>query len=400
MNKFYISRTNSVKTLILFAMLTLASVQASADNKIHEEKFPNYFNTAFTTVINTVFGSGSGTWSAWSNSVNSTVVVVDYAQYSAPCAVKIVNYNNNLGLTTASARSTSPTIPLLGYAPSTKLELQFYVFSYEAISSANTDIGIQFYNGASNTWVDVWRLTGQQFNTQVGLNNWKKYTLNIPNAYRRNDFKYRIEGNMKPGVNGNQYIYFDDFSIATNMSLLPTDVEVSARAQGSNNLVSWTNFNEGGNRDYTIERSADGRNFSTIGSVAPQTGSGLKTYSFTDRLPLSGVNYYRIAINTLGGEKVYTTIKVVAQNTKETNASLFPNPVADFANISIPTAWQQSPVLLQIVGVDGRVVKSEQRQQAAATEWIGLQRLNPGAYRMVVRSTATGETQSISFIKK
>lgn len=400
MKNFYNSKPGTTKVLLLLAMFSLASVQTRADNKIHEEKFPNFFNTVFNTVINTVFGSGSGNWGAWSNSINSTVVVVDYAQYSAPCAVKIVNYNNNLGLTTASARATSPTIPLLGYAPSTKLELEFYVFSYEAISSPNTDIGIQFYNGASNTWVDVWRLTGQQFNSQVGLNNWKKIKLNIPAAYRRNDFKYRIEGNMKTGVNGNQYIYFDDFGINTNMSLLPTDIEVSARTQGDNNLVQWTNFNEGGNRDYSIERSADGRNFSSIGSVAAQTGSGLKTYSFIDRMPLASINYYRVAINTMGGEKVYSPIKVVAKNSKEVTLSLFPNPVTDFANIAIPASWQQSPVLLQIVGTDGRVLKSEQRSQAAATEWVGLQQLNPGAYRMVVRSTRTGETQSISFIKR
>lgn len=400
MKNFYNRITGATKVLLLLALLSLTATKANADNKIHEEKFPNFFNTVFSTVINTAFGSGSGTWGAWSNSVNSTVVVVDYAQYSAPCAVKIVNYNNNLGLTTASARATSPTIPLLGYAPSSKLELEFYVFSYEAISNTNTDIGIQFYNGASNNWVDVWRLNGQQFNTQIGLNNWKKIKLNIPAAYRRNDFKYRIEGNMKTGVNGNQYIYFDDFGITTNMSLLPTDIEVSARTQGDNNLVQWTNFNEGGNRDYSVERSADGRNFSTIGTVAAQTGSGLKTYSFTDRTPLAPINYYRVAVNTLGGEKVYSAIKVVTKNSRELTMSMFPNPVTDFANVAIPASWQQSPVLLQVVSNDGRVVKSEQRSQAAATEWVGLQQLNPGAYRMVARSTATGETQSISFIKR
>lgn len=400
MKKFY-SSAFALKTALLAILFATAMIaKADSGSKVHEEKFPTFFNTVFNTILNTVFSSGSGQWAAWSNSVNSTVVVVDYAQYSAPCAIKIVNYNNNLGLTTATARATSPVINLAPHATASELKMEFYVFSYEAVNNANSDIAVEFYNGATNTWVSMWKLTGQQFNSQVGLNNWKKLNLNIPAAYRRNDFKYRIVGNMKTGVNGNQYIYFDDFVIKSSMSLLPTDVEVSARAQGNNNLVQWTNFNEGGNRDYSIERSADGRNFSAIGTVAVQSGTGLKTYSFTDRAPLAAVNYYRIAINTMGGDKVYSTVKVVAKNNKEVSMSLFPNPVTDFANIAIPSSWQQSPILLQIVGTDGRVVKSEQRSQAAATEWVELQKLNPGAYRVVVRSTATGETQSISFIKR
>ena len=398
-NLYNIASSAKTAFFALF-MITMASANADSGTRVHEEKFPNYFNTAFNTVINTVFPSASGTWEAWSNSINSTVVVVDYAQYSAPCAVKIVNYSNCAGLTTATARSTSPVINLAPHLTAGTLFMDFYVFSYEAVSSANSNINVEFYNGASGNWVKQWGLTGAQYNAQIGLNNWKKITLNIPAAYRRADFKYRIVGNMNAGVCGNQYIYFDDFGINSSLSLLPAAISVTAREEGSSNLVQWTNFNEGGNRDYTIERSADGRNFTSVGVLPAQSGTGLKSYSFTDRAPLSVINYYRVAVNTLAGSKVYSAIKVVSKKDKGVTMALFPNPVTDFANISLPVAWQQQPVQLQVVAADGRMMKNELRNQAAATEWVELHKLVSGAYRIVVRNTATGEMQAISFVKR
>jgi Secretion system C-terminal sorting domain len=383
--------------------LILACVSFSANatgTKVHDEKFPTYFNTVFSTTINTNFAADNANWSAWSNNASATVVVVDYAQYSAPCALKMVNYATCSATSTAISRATSPVINMLAHLTAGVVEMDFYTFSYEAISTANSRIAIEFYNGATGNWVKQWDLTGTQFNTQIGLNNWKKITLNIPAAYRRADFQYRVVGTMNAGVCGNQYIYFDNFVINSSLNLLPVELEFSAREQGSQNLLQWTNFNEGGNRDYSIERSQDGRNFSAIGTVIVQSGTGSKFYSFTDRTPLAGINYYRLAVTTLSGAKVYSAVKVVSQKGTNAAAGLFPNPVADFANITIPTGWQQSSIVIQVVAADGKMMVQEQRKQSAATEWIGLQKLTAGAYRAIIRNTATGETNSISFVKR
>jgi hypothetical protein len=121
-----------------------------------------------------------------------------------------------------------------------------------------------------------------------------------------------------------------------------------------------------------------------------QGGTGSKSYSFVDRTPLAGINYYRVTVNTLSGVKVYSAVKVVSQKGNNGSIGLFPNPVADFANITVPAGWQQSPVQIQVVAADGKMVLNEQRKQAAATEWIGLQKITAGAYRVVIRNIATG----------
>ncbi len=385
----------------LFASFSMLFNTATANTIVHKEKFPSYFNTGFSTTINTTFSAESGSWGAWSNNSSATVTVVDYAQLSAPCAIKIVNYST-CGITsgTAVTRATSPVLNLAPHLTAGTLYMDLYVFSYEAINSANSSIKIEFYNGATGNWVSQWNLTGTQFNSQVGLNTWKKLTLNIPAAYRRADFRYRIVGTMNANVCGNQYIYFDDFVINSSLSLLPADVEVSARAQGNANLVQFTNFNEGGNRDYTIERSADGRSFSTLGNVAVQAGSGRKEYSFTDNNPLPGINYYRVVVNTQNGNRVYSSVKVVSRREKGAAMGLFPNPAVDFVNISVPQTWQQNTLSVQVVSADGRVVLNDMRKQATATEWVNLKTLNAGTYRLLLRNTETGEKQSISFIKQ
>lgn len=395
--------TNNCVILIasIFASVFSLLNTATANTIVHKEKFPNYFNTAFATTLNTSFASESGSWDAWSNNSSATVVVVDYAQYSAPCAVKIVNYST-CGLTsgTAITRATSPVINLAPHHNAGTLFMDLYVFSYEAFNSAGNSIRIEFYNGASGNWVSQWNLTGTQFNSQVGLNAWKKLTLNIPAAYRRTDFRYRIVGTMNANVCGNQYIYFDDFAINSSISLLPADVEVTARAQGNTNLVQFTNFNEGGNRDYTIERSADGRSFSAIGNIDVQPGSGRKEYTFTDNNPLAAINYYRVVVNTQNGNRVYSAVKVVSRREKGGVMGLFPNPATNFINMTVPQAWQQTTLAVQVVAADGRVVLTDMRKQAAGTEWVNLNTLNGGAYRLVARNTATGEIQTISFIKQ
>jgi hypothetical protein len=82
--------------------------------------------------------------------------------------------------------------------------------------------------------------------------------------------------------------------------------------QGNTALIQWTTAQEENSRDFTIERSADGKIYTVLGSVAAAGNSRVpQTYSFADNAPLTGKNYYRLKQSDLDGQFTYTAVKLL-----------------------------------------------------------------------------------------
>ncbi|MBL0136088.1 MAG: hypothetical protein IPP79_19995 [Chitinophagaceae bacterium] len=59
--------------------------------------------------------------------------------------------------------------------------------------------------------------------------------------------------------------------------------------------LEWTCSAEWNNKAFIIQRSADGRNWTSIGSTnGAIEGNFINKYHFTDMQPLKGKNYYRL----------------------------------------------------------------------------------------------------------
>jgi hypothetical protein len=92
-------------------------------------------------------------------------------------------------------------------------------------------------------------------------------------------------------------------------------------------VMTWRTASETNSDHFEIERSVDGKNWETIGS-APAANSATEQvdYNFTDYLPESGLNYYRLKMIDL--DKTYTYSYVRSVHFPEFSwAKLFPNPV-------------------------------------------------------------------------
>jgi hypothetical protein len=112
-------------------------------------------------------------------------------------------------------------------------------------------------------------------------------------------------------------------------STLPLNFSITtAVAKDKNVLVSWTVSNEINIANYSIERSADGISFSSVGNKLALGNATTASYEFTDGSPLTGVNYYRIKSIEISGEINYS--KTVNVNFKKsTNVlTISPNPVS------------------------------------------------------------------------
>ena len=117
------------------------------------------------------------------------------------------------------------------------------------------------------------------------------------------------------------------FALGFPPSPLPVKLtSFNAELEGRKVLCAWETASEINNDYFIVERSADGSNYVSIGTVK---GAGNSTYvsyySFTDEEPLSGNNYYRLKQKDFDGAFTYSETEYVYMETKVAY-TLFPNP--------------------------------------------------------------------------
>ncbi len=113
-----------------------------------------------------------------------------------------------------------------------------------------------------------------------------------------------------------------------NLVILPVNLKsFTAVKNGSQVDLTWTTASEQNNLGFEVERSANGTDFISIGSVS---GNGTTTqensYYFTDQSPLAGKNYYRLKQIDIDGKSTYSEIRSVEMDKVQQRVALFPNP--------------------------------------------------------------------------
>lgn len=96
-------------------------------------------------------------------------------------------------------------------------------------------------------------------------------------------------------------------------STLPIElISFNATAKKEGVFLNWITANETNNKYFELNRSNDDRNFTTIAKIDGALNSvGYRNYSFVDRTPETGNNYYQLKqIDIDGRSKVYKTIVV------------------------------------------------------------------------------------------
>jgi hypothetical protein len=116
--------------------------------------------------------------------------------------------------------------------------------------------------------------------------------------------------------------------------ILPLPVTLTrftAVAESSTVLLSWSTTEEANSDRFDIERSANGKQWSRIASVASQGDSKvLVNYSHVDASPLAGQNFYRLKMVDRGadgqdGMFAYSQIRNVSFK-GEGGVAPYPNP--------------------------------------------------------------------------
>ncbi len=193
----------------------------------------------------------------------------------------------------------------------------------------------------------------------------------------------------------------DLFAVDGNFTPLPVKLgDFTVAAKGADAQLNWYTLQETNSSNFTLQRSMDGVNFSSIGTVAAAGNATRRNnYMFTDPgIVNSGqvVIYYRLLLNDIDGKSTTSaviTLRLTAGSGWK--VQLMANPVADQARLLL--AGITSRVQLSIFDVNGKklLVHSPGALNGQVTLPVG--NLPAGVYLLLVE-TAT-ERKTIRFVK-
>ena len=135
----------------------------------------------------------------------------------------------------------------------------------------------------------------------------------------------------------------------------------SFTAQKQNKIVklNWTTEQELNSSYFIIERSADGRNWQNLASIAAAgNSSNHLEYTAYDNLPLNGTGYYRIKEVDKDGRIQVSVVKTVRFDLGYAIA-VSPNPAKDFITVTMDKI-SNSTSTIQLFNAAGNMVFTQQ----------------------------------------
>jgi hypothetical protein len=107
---------------------------------------------------------------------------------------------------------------------------------------------------------------------------------------------------------------------------------------------------------FEVERSLNSSDFQVVGKIGVEPKSSMQSYSFDD--DITGINapllYYRLKIKANNGAVSYSSIVTIEQKS-QTDVAVFPNPVKDVLQLSIPSSKQQE-IQVMVYDISGSLV--------------------------------------------
>jgi hypothetical protein len=225
----------------------------------------------------------------------------------------------------------------------------------------------QFYTVANNTW------HATSFNT-VNCGNGYANPCNAPYLYGPSI----MNSNGVGGFNSLP-IKLGEFHVASQ--------------NNHTMLLTWATEQEVNAGRFEIERSTDGLNWLTAGTVKASGNTSFAVkYSFVDRNPAYGANYYRLKMIDLDETYEYSVIKTI-QHTAPARVKVFPNPAQSFVTVSVPGS-----ATVRLLNTTGVVL--QERSVTSGVVSIPVQQYHAGTYFVQVVKTDGHQESSVLVIKK
>lgn len=199
------------------------------------------------------------------------------------------------------------------------------------------------------------------------------------------------------GISGANCKY--EISVINGNVLATSIADFNGIKKSLSNLLRWTGLKESPGNFYELQRSINGRDYSTLARInSIKTSAENTNYEFEDRNP-ADLTYYRLKYIDRSGTSSYHAKIIQLRRTNNIGAIIeITNPVRNALNIRLTTTFA-ADVKFNIMNLMGQIVMEDQVQCSRGTNLFSrsLSNLPAGNYYLV---TLGEEIRSVTpFIK-
>jgi hypothetical protein len=148
--------------------------------------------------------------------------------------------------------------------------------------------------------------------------------------------------------------------------------------------LSWTTSSEKNSKEFIVERSNNGIDFSSIGSVNAKGNSDqINNYQLVDENPIEGTTFYKIRIVDKDGEYEYSPIQFVDIKNSSDIFHIYPNP----SNNSDITIEVTEDATVEIYNMSNVLQHQQFVKKGKSILTVNDKQLTTGIYYALIRTT-------------
>lgn len=248
---------------------------------------------------------------------------------------------------------------------------------------------------------------------------WTREIFDLQNYVGLNNLRFRFvftttNTDANYVFNTDEGFFIDNFEVMSGGNsnvILPLElISFTGKNIEEGNLLNWTTASELNTTHFEIERTVNGVDFETLGSVAAAGNSkSIQQYNFIDKQPYLGENLYRLKMYDLDGSYSYS--KMIAIEVHDATAftftptgieKLFPNPTNANLNVLFNVSENIASFNLQAYDITGAVLYQQQLQleKGKHTIPIDVSILSTGQYILSITNPINNVTYEQKFIKQ
>lgn len=197
------------------------------------------------------------------------------------------------------------------------------------------------------------------------------------NVYTEGDF---------PAIIANGGINQGGFLLAVELS------SFKANLKGETIILNWETLSEMDNLGFEIQKSGDLKNWDRLGFIEGQLSSSIPiSYTYEDKAPLVGLNYYRLKIYDVDHEFEYSNVINVAYKPKNSliNFVMYPNPTSGVTKI---TTKKEEEMTMEIINLQGQIIQSNNFKKEIIFD---TNNLNTGLYFIKIVGQKSSVTRKL-----
>ena len=172
-----------------------------------------------------------------------------------------------------------------------------------------------------------------------------------------------------------------------------------AQKTNSGVLCQWTTEQEINTSFFIVERSTDGVTFTAIAAIpAAGNSSSQRGYSFTDKLPAAGTNFYRLKTVDKDNRSKQSNVIVIKFDKVTGRLSIYPNPVKEILVAETGSQVNENTAI-SIIDASGKKVWGQQKVIGGQLSFsINVAALPGGIYTLILQKKSGIETAN--FLKE